>query len=125
MRKALLAIIAAASIPAATVAVSTQADAGGCWAGAGGVIANGAYGFGQFGRYGRYDHGPCGGFGYGDPPAYIPPAYYEYEPAFDGYPARAYNPNVYYDYPAYRRVEYREYYGPRRATIRPCCRPYW
>ena len=120
MRKALLTIVAAASVPAVTMAWSTQAHAGGCWAGAGGAFASGAYG-----RYGRYDHGPCGGFGYGDPPAYIPPAYYEYEPAYDGYPARAFNPNAYYDFPAYRRVEYREYYGPRRAYARPCCRPYW
>ena len=119
LRKALVAIIAAMSIPA-VFALSTQAEAGGCWGAKSTVVTT--YGHG---RYGRYDHGPCAGFGYGDPPAYIPPAYYEYEPAFDGYPARAYNPNVYYDYPAYHRVEYREYVGPRRPYARPCCRPYW
>ena len=119
MRKALVAMIVAASVPAA-FALSTPADAGGCRSG-GGAFDGTAYGYG---RYGRYDHGPCAGFGYGDPPAYYPPAYYEYEPAYDGYRARTYNPNANYDV-TYRRVEYREYYGPRRAYARPCCRPYW
>jgi hypothetical protein len=121
MRKALVAIVAAASVPAATVALSTQAEAGhrGCWAKAGAaLITSSAFGHG---RYGRYDYGYCGGYGYGDPPAYYPPAYYEYEPAYDGYPRPGYNPNVYYDYPSYRRVDYE----PHRAYRRPCCRPYW
>lgn len=120
MRKAFLVIVAAASIPAA-FALSTQAEAGGCWAGAGGAFGSSAYGYG---RYGRYDYGTCGGFGYGDRPAYYPPAYYEYEPAYDGYPARTYNPNANYDFPAYRRVDHSNY-GPYRPTLRSCCRPNW
>ena len=110
-----LTAIAAVALVSAAVAASTQAEAGhrGCWANAGGaLIASGAA---THGRYGKYDFGYCGGYGYGDPPAYYPPPYYEYEPAFDGYAAPGYNPNVYYDYPAYRRV----YYG-----VSSCCRPY-
>jgi hypothetical protein len=125
MRKALVAVAAAVSFLAATVGLSTQAGAGhkGCWAPTGStLVASSAYGHG---RYGRYDYGYCGGYGYWDPPAYVPPAYYEYEPAYDGYPRPVYNPNVYYDYPAYRRVDYGAYHGPHRAYIRPCCRPYW
>lgn len=118
MPKVLTAITAIAFVSAATVALSTQVEAGhkGCWADAGGALiaSSGAY---VHGRYGKYEFGYCGGNGYGDPPAYYPPPYYEYEPAYDGYPAvvaPAYNPNVYYDYPAYRRVYHRS-----------CCRPYW
>jgi opacity protein-like surface antigen len=116
MLKVLTAIAAVALVSAAAVAASTQAEAGyrGCRANAGGaLIASGAP---THGRYGKYDFGYCGGYGYADPPAYYPPPYYEYEPAFDGYAAPGYNPNVYYDYPAYRRV----YYG-----VSSCCRPYW
>lgn len=114
MPRIFAALTAAAFVSAATVALSTQAEAGhtGCRADAGGALS-GAY---THGRYGKYEFGYCAGYAYGGPPPYIPPPYYEHEPAYDGYAVPAGNPNVYYDYPAYRRV----YDGARR-----CCRPYW
>jgi hypothetical protein len=117
MTRIFAAITAALIILAATAASSTRVEAGsrGCRTGAGNAFGtSGTYGYG---RYGRYDFGYCAGYGYGDRPAYVPPPYYEQEPAYDGYPVprHDFNLNFYYDYPAYRRIDY----------DRPiCCRPY-
>jgi hypothetical protein len=130
MRKALLAVVGATSVIAATISVPSKAEATcyGCWAGGafaagligGAILANRAYGYGYYGpSYGYgyrgyyaqpyYDYAPYYGYGYGYG--------YGYAPAYYGYAPRYYYPSRYYPGSGVR--PYRAYYtryGYRRAN---------
>jgi hypothetical protein len=125
MRKALLAVIGAASILAAAIASPTKAEAGcrGCWVGAGiaagviggAIIANNAYGYGYRG-YGGYGYGGYGygGYGYGGyAPTYYAPPSYAYGPAYYGYVPQYYYPRYGYGYGYGYRSGYGYGYGYR------------
>jgi hypothetical protein len=112
MSRIFAAITAVTFVSVATLVLSTQANAGarGCGYEVRGAPIAGAY---THGRYGKYEFGYCNGHASADSLPYIPPPYTEHEPAFDGYTLPRGNPNVYYNYPSYRRV----YWIERR--------PYW
>jgi hypothetical protein len=98
MRKTIMTIAAAASIPAAAIATPKPAEARclGCWVGAGiaaavigGALASRAYGYG-YPAYGNGYGYPAYGYGYGYPAyGYAP---YTYAPAYYG----GYAPRRYY-----------------------------
>jgi hypothetical protein len=108
MRKYLLALVAAASIAAATLMQPGRAEARcyGCWIGAGiavGLLAGAAF-------------APAYGYGYGYPAygyGYPPYGYGYYRPVYYGSPYYAYRPRYY------------GYYGPRYYGPRYYARPYY